>query len=153
MQLVLDGCGIFQECATKGPELDPELVVALARIYMARAIWHKMPDAEDLCLEIWANYRAQGHPAANVLAPFQIAPAPPPGGRERRGWKKGMPNWGPVGLLLQSARVYGLGIVLTGEGWKVCQRNELVLSTCAEPPQTVRPRIHDMLQRARMAQV
>ena len=39
---------IFQECATKGPELNPELVVALNRIDMARTIRHKMPEAKAL---------------------------------------------------------------------------------------------------------
>ena len=109
--------------------MDPELSVALNRIDMARAIWHKMPEAKALFHQIWTRYCEHGHPAATVLAPFMTAPVPPPGGRERRGWKKGMTNWGPVGLLLQSARVYGLGIVLTGHGRKICQHNELVLST------------------------
>ena len=34
---------VFQECATRGHELDPELLVALNRIDMLRKVWHKMP--------------------------------------------------------------------------------------------------------------
>ena len=42
---------------------------------------------------------------------------------------------------------------MTSDGWKVLQRDELVLCICTEPPQTVRPQIRKMFQRARMAQV
>ena len=42
---------------------------------------------------------------------------------------------------------------MTGDGWSFLQRHELLLPICTEPPQTVRPRIRAMLQRARMAQV
>ena len=55
--------------------------------------------------------------------------------------------------MLQSAKAFGLGIVMASEGWTVLQRDELLLPICTEPPQTVRPRIRAMLQIARMAQV
>ena len=144
---------VFQECATRGFELDPELLVALNRIDMARQVWHKMPCMRETMANIWRSYQEHGHPAATVLAPFRTAPIPPPGWNQGRGWKREFPNWGPVGLLLQSARAFGLGIVMTSEGWTVLQRDELLLPICTEPPQTVRPRIRAMLQTARMAQV
>ena len=48
---------VFQECATRGFELDPELLVALNRIDMARKVWHKMPSLRRTMANIWDCYQ------------------------------------------------------------------------------------------------
>ena len=80
-----------------------------------------------------------------------MAPVPPPSWKTRKGWTKGLPCFGPVGLALQSARAYALTLSFSDEeGLTVRQKGEVELRCCIEPPPTVRPRLLKMMGRARM---
>jgi hypothetical protein len=141
---------VFEQCATEGPELDPEVVIAAQRLETLRRAWELFPEMRPLLCEAGKAYADGGHPAA-MEESGEIAPAPPPGWKTRKGWKKGLPCFGPVGLALQSARAYALTLLFSDEeGVTVRQEGEVELRCCIEPPQTVRPRLLRMMGRARM---
>ena len=103
-----------------------------------------------LFCEAGKAYADGGRPAATEQI-GEVAPVPPPRWRTRRGWKKELPCFGPVGLALHSARAYALTLQFSDEdGVTVRQRGEVELRRCIEPPQTVRPRLLRMMGRARM---
>ena len=103
--LVTTAAMVFEQCATEGPELDPEVVIAEQRLETLRRAWELLPELRPLLCEAGKAYADGGHPAATEEG-GEVAPIPPPGWKTRKGWKKGLPCVGPVGLALQSARAY-----------------------------------------------
>ena len=105
---------VFEQCATEGPELDPEVVIAAQRLETLRRAWELLPELRPLLCEAGKAYADGGHPAATEES-GEVAPVPPPGWKTRKGWKKGLPCFGPVGLALQSARAYALTLSFSDE--------------------------------------
>ena len=112
--LVTTAAMVFEQCATEGPELDQEVVVAAQRLQTLRRAWVLLPELRPLLCEAGKAYADGGHPAA-MEESGEIAPALPPGWKTRKGWKKGLPCFGPVGLALQSARAYALTLSFSDE--------------------------------------
>ena len=124
---------LFTETATRGNELDPELLIAHRRLMALDRAWRSDLRLVGSATMILAAYRRAGYYGQEQNAQQDSKPIPPPGWPGRAGWRKPFPARGPIGYLLQSLRAYGLSLAEGEEGPELRQIEEIPVPLATGP--------------------
>ena len=98
----------FTETATRGSELDPELIIAHRMLMALDRAWRSGQRMESSITRILTTYRWAGYQDGEHETQHGRRPVPPTGWPGRADWRKSLHARRPVGYLLHSLRAYGL---------------------------------------------